>query len=213
MKMRIVRRSNRSTRTPATAPKMTPGTRNVRISRLVAEVRRVSVNTSTVSPYRTMFPPIWVASWASHRDRKRRLRRTPIVLGPGSTDGASPGSRRGSGLIPRQVGWLGPGAPTHHVELLSLLAAPGASARSAAMATTSSGLIPGSLARSSAATVSTSTPFDLGDCPEVDEVAHEDGDDSNDRDPEDRAPEARNFGSDEKRRGGRGSGAGRRCGA
>src|SRR5664279_3492218 len=41
--------------------------------------------------------------------------------------------------------------------------------------------------------------LDLGDCPEVDEIAHADRHDGNDRDSEDRAPEARDAGSDEKR--------------
>ncbi len=66
--MRTKRRSTRSTYTPATAENSTAGTRNDRISRLLAVFGWVS-DTMTVRPNSTMLPPIWVAAWDSHRRR------------------------------------------------------------------------------------------------------------------------------------------------
>ncbi len=76
---RMSRLSSRSTYTPAMAPKMTAGTRKLRMSRLTLVDLPVSWKTSTVSPKRTMLPPTWVTTWAIQSDRNLRLRRTAIA--------------------------------------------------------------------------------------------------------------------------------------
>src|SRR5215208_6779126 len=97
---RISRRSSRSTYTPATADSSTAGTRNVRISALTAEFERVDAKTIAVSPYSTMFPPIWLAAWASRSSRNGRFRRTAIALSPATavSDGGAAVTAAGSRL-------------------------------------------------------------------------------------------------------------------
>ena len=47
------------------------------MSRLTAVLRVVELTTTTVSPKRTMLPPIWVAAWDSHRRRNAGCGRRP----------------------------------------------------------------------------------------------------------------------------------------
>src|SRR3989304_3883745 len=63
------------------ATKARPRATLVAISRLTAEFEFVLALTSTVRPKRTMLPPIWLATWASQRARKRRFLRTPATVG------------------------------------------------------------------------------------------------------------------------------------
>ena len=52
------------------------------MSRLTTVLSPVDSTTMTVSPYRTMLPPIWVAACDSQRRRKARLRKTASALSP-----------------------------------------------------------------------------------------------------------------------------------
>ncbi len=90
----IVRRSTRSTYTPARAENRTDGTRNVRNSALTAELRLLASRTTTVSAYRTMLTPICVVTWDSQSSRNGRFRRTAAVeLALGALTGAATASR------------------------------------------------------------------------------------------------------------------------
>ena len=102
--IRISRRSSRSTKTPATAENSTAGTRKVRISALTAVFDLVELKTMTVSPKRTMLPPIWVAACGSQsrrngrvlEDGERRPRRRSVRGVAGAVTRLRP-SRRGGG--------------------------------------------------------------------------------------------------------------------
>ena len=82
------RRSNRSTYTPASAPKMTAGARKLMSRMETALLEPDAVKTRTVRPYRTMLPPTWVATCESQRIRNGRFRKTASA-GDGSS--AMPG--------------------------------------------------------------------------------------------------------------------------
>ena len=92
-----MRRSTRSTKTPAGAEKTTAGTRKVRISRLTDALEPAMSATITVNPKSTMLPPIWLATWASQSARKRRLRSTPPTVA--STSAASSTATNASSAV------------------------------------------------------------------------------------------------------------------
>ncbi len=69
--MRMQRRSNMSTKTPAMAPKTTAGTRNVSSRTLTEVLEFVSPKTVTVRPKSTMLPPTWVRICEPKRARNR----------------------------------------------------------------------------------------------------------------------------------------------
>ena len=82
--IRTSRRSSRSTNTPASAENSTAGSRNVKIRALTAVVEPVDSAMMTVRPKMTMFPPIWVAAWASQRSRNGRFLKTASAPSSGA---------------------------------------------------------------------------------------------------------------------------------
>ncbi len=73
VEMRIQRRSNMSTKTPAMAPKTTAGTRNVSSRTLTAVLELVSSLTVTVRPKSAMLPPTWLRICEPKRARNLGL--------------------------------------------------------------------------------------------------------------------------------------------
>jgi hypothetical protein len=61
------------------APKITAGTRKLRMSRLTDVLLPVSAKTSMVRPNSTMLPPTWVTTCAIQSERNFRLRSTAMA--------------------------------------------------------------------------------------------------------------------------------------